>query len=430
MENFTASFIGFCERKSVIPTFVTYGGGHYQNTPKDVVIPEYIYYNGEKYIVSEISGGAFSYCMNMETLYVPSTVLLIDWNMFYCRNLKAIKVAFNNEKFKDFDGVLFSRDGQELIAYPNAYSDSYNIPYGTRRINNFAFKDCCNLKKITIPDSVKEIGDNAFYRCVLLNEIYIPDGVRPDCIGKYIDGSCKKEPQIYYRGKVYNSINEISLLKPNSNIALFPIIKYKAKKRIIGTLTEKYNVYAGTNEYGEDVEALVSNDMKLLIPFDTHKFVSVNYKTFIVKKGSFMGLVSVKDFEIVLPFCYDSISSDVRGLYYLIKKGDKQGICDFLGNIIIPVVIDRNYYVDINTYSDGMVAATSDIIALESKWGFIGDSGDFVISEKFDSIEYGFSKGFATVRIGNNYIKIDKSGKAINSRPIGFYDFNDNFHLI
>ena len=52
-----------------------------------------------------------------------------------------------------------------------------NIPYGYKKIGDFAFGDCTNLKSIVIPDSITAIGDKAFISCRSLTSIVIPDSV-------------------------------------------------------------------------------------------------------------------------------------------------------------------------------------------------------------------------------------------------------------
>jgi len=47
-----------------------------------------------------------------------------------------------------------------------------------KNIGNRAFKDCNNLKTITIPSSVMNINEQAFYNCTSLQEIEIPNTVR------------------------------------------------------------------------------------------------------------------------------------------------------------------------------------------------------------------------------------------------------------
>lgn len=75
----------------------------------------------------------------------------------------------------------------ELIPVNPIYSGtSYNVPdsivyrgnkYSVTRIRSNAFKDCGNLKSITLSESITEIGTQAFRSCSSLSEITIPKSV-------------------------------------------------------------------------------------------------------------------------------------------------------------------------------------------------------------------------------------------------------------
>ena len=52
-----------------------------------------------------------------------------------------------------------------------------SILYGTKGITDEAFKDCDELKSVTIPNSVTYIGNNAFYGCSSLTSVTIPNSV-------------------------------------------------------------------------------------------------------------------------------------------------------------------------------------------------------------------------------------------------------------
>lgn len=51
------------------------------------------------------------------------------------------------------------------------------IEYGTTSIGKNAFRNCENLKSITIPESISSIGEAAFISCWKLKSIAIPEGV-------------------------------------------------------------------------------------------------------------------------------------------------------------------------------------------------------------------------------------------------------------
>ena len=53
----------------------------------------------------------------------------------------------------------------------------FKFPEGVTSIENYAFCDCKNLKKIIIPECITSIGTNAFQYCDSITEIIIPKGV-------------------------------------------------------------------------------------------------------------------------------------------------------------------------------------------------------------------------------------------------------------
>ena len=121
----------------------------------DITIPE---------SVTAIYWDVFYYCTSLEYICIPENVKEIKGNPFgLCYNLKSIEVDDGNEYFCSKDGVLFTKDMTELIAYPGAKSDtSYTIPEPVSEIREFCFHGISNLEKLGIPVTVKEIGNIAF----------------------------------------------------------------------------------------------------------------------------------------------------------------------------------------------------------------------------------------------------------------------------
>ncbi len=101
-------------------------------------------------------------------------------------------------------GIRFSFDGRTLQKYPEQkFEEKYYIPQGVTQIEKGAFKNCSNLKQITIPPSVQYIGDDAFYQCEGLLEISIPDSVKH--IGNEAFYQCKSLRVL----KIQNSVQHI-----------------------------------------------------------------------------------------------------------------------------------------------------------------------------------------------------------------------------
>ncbi len=113
---------------------------------------------------------------------VPNGVKTIDARAFYRKGLKALKsflVSANHPRFKTVDGVLFSKDGATLIAYPPGKdATEYVVPDGVKTIGEYAFADCFSLKSITLPDGLESIGFHAFAGCGSLESTTFSKGLK------------------------------------------------------------------------------------------------------------------------------------------------------------------------------------------------------------------------------------------------------------
>lgn len=100
----------------------------------------------------------------------------------------AYDVPEDHPLYKTVDGVLFSKDGKTLLAYPNARTAThYDVPAGVERIGDGAFGNE-NLKTISLPIGLKSIGDYGFGGCTRLQSISLPLTVKE--IGKEIFSCC------------------------------------------------------------------------------------------------------------------------------------------------------------------------------------------------------------------------------------------------
>ena len=129
----------------------------------------------------------FSGCISLTEIVIPDSVTKIteEWYDYYyagafsgCTSLAEITVSPDNKNYSSVDGVLFNKDGSELIIYPKGNGRSaYTVPDGVTSIGRHVFSGCRSLTEIVIPDSVTSIGSSAFEGCRSLTEIVIPDSV-------------------------------------------------------------------------------------------------------------------------------------------------------------------------------------------------------------------------------------------------------------
>ncbi len=139
--------------------------------------------------VENIKNNAFSNCSYIINITIPESVTTIEDSAFYKTiSLESINVEENNNAYISNAGVLYNKNGTDLIAYPVSKNDaSYTIPDSVENICNGAIAYNKKLTNIIIPDSVQCIGSNAFYSCKI-SELTIGNSVKK--IGHHAFGYC------------------------------------------------------------------------------------------------------------------------------------------------------------------------------------------------------------------------------------------------
>lgn len=135
----------------------------------EVVVPKTI----GGYEVTYIADEAFKNCTGITSIVIPDSVTSIIAGAFYgCTSLTEITVSPDNKNYLSMDGVLFNKDGSELLVYPRGNKRStYIIPDSVTSIGSGAFSGCTSLAEITIPDSVTSIGEETFSGCTSLSKV-------------------------------------------------------------------------------------------------------------------------------------------------------------------------------------------------------------------------------------------------------------------
>lgn len=111
----------------------------YNDSAKNLVIPETVTYNSNIYTVKQIGIEAFLNCTTLESVVMPDSITSTWYDIFRgCTSLKEVQMS-NSLKL---------------------------LQYGT-------FGDCTALESITIPESIKTIDMRAFENCTSLKNVKI-----------------------------------------------------------------------------------------------------------------------------------------------------------------------------------------------------------------------------------------------------------------
>ena len=128
--------------------------------------------------VTGISFYVFDGCENLKSVTLPASLESFSGSVFagYSSSLTGIYVAKDNPNYKSIAGVVYSKDGSELVRCPNGVS-SMDIPSFVTTIDENSFSYCNALTSITIPNNVTTIEGVAFNCCERLKTVTIGSGV-------------------------------------------------------------------------------------------------------------------------------------------------------------------------------------------------------------------------------------------------------------
>ncbi len=129
--------------------------------------------------VTSIGAFAFNNDSAITAFSIPAGIVSIEDRAFYdCPKLVNINVDSGNGAYKSVKGVLFTRDGGELLCYgAGRTAGEYRVPYGVAIVRPSAFSYNTALKRVYLPETVTEIGDWAFGHTGL-KSVELPEGVK------------------------------------------------------------------------------------------------------------------------------------------------------------------------------------------------------------------------------------------------------------
>ncbi len=125
--------------------------------------------------VEYIGAHAFGVCNDLITVNISASVKTISDAAFdLCKNLMEINVNDNNPYYLSIDGVVYSKNQNQLVFYPPAKDGaSFTVPDHVTIIRTRAFTYNQKLTDITLSSNVSNIMNDAFVACEKLVNIYV-----------------------------------------------------------------------------------------------------------------------------------------------------------------------------------------------------------------------------------------------------------------
>ena len=186
----------YLESVEIPSSVISIGGGAFADC---YALSTVVFANGS--ILSTIGGEAFARTVSLKAITLPENLRAVGEFAFLksgltevtlpaavtdlgagafadCDSLTAVYAASGNTVYRDTDGVLFTKDGKTLVAYPAGNPrTAYTVGNGVTGVGKAAFYGSDNFTSVQLPASLTDISEQAFYACTKLSSMFIPDNV-------------------------------------------------------------------------------------------------------------------------------------------------------------------------------------------------------------------------------------------------------------
>ncbi len=130
--------------------------------PTDLVVPDYVSYEGKNYPVTTIDENAFR-GITVETITLPSTLTTVGNSPFYqCPDLK--KVDMSRAQLTEIIYMFIDCANLEEVVLPQSCTSLFST-----------FYQCPALERVEIPESCKDLM-STFNQCPAMKHLEVPEG--------------------------------------------------------------------------------------------------------------------------------------------------------------------------------------------------------------------------------------------------------------
>ena len=128
--------------------------------------------------VTVIGNEAFGMGRGLISIHIPANVQQIGPKPFWeYKGLQAITVDPANQWYKSVDGVLYTKDGTEMLACPEAKPGTCFAPPAGLKVLRIGAMSYADFEKIILPEGVESIEEYGFFRSKV-REIWLPQSLQ------------------------------------------------------------------------------------------------------------------------------------------------------------------------------------------------------------------------------------------------------------
>ncbi len=221
--------------------------------------------------VKRIGKFAFSGCDSILEISVPQSVEIIDDGAFAeMANLVYISVDANNANYASVNGVLYSKDCTDLVAYPSGlHNADIVIEDAVDKICGYAFYGIEYIKTVTFGANVTYIGDFAFAGTKL-------SSVQIDTALGYLGENafaCSSLKTVYFRNNVPGTVGANAFGENREKVFVYyPLDNSTWKSQITTEIVDEYKYYYWQNYKAYGISNVNDITLEYLWTMDIYAF--------------------------------------------------------------------------------------------------------------------------------------------------------------
>ena len=239
--------------------------------------------------VTTILHSAFDQAKHLQTVTIGAKLLdgLLQAKGYHLSNIKEFKIDSNNPYYSVIDGVLFNKNEDTLLLYPNGKGTTYRVPEGTTTIEAKAFIQN-ELMYIKLPSTLKTVKDGAFATCSKLITITIPKSVSKINVDDFKMLSSLESIHMERGNKLYASYKGILYNTAKTYIKFVPMAYKETSLKFPSTLV---SLFTNIKPFENATEIVIPRDVKKLYAKGSHNFferisIEAGNENFVLYKGS------------------------------------------------------------------------------------------------------------------------------------------------